>query len=225
MKKLLGAILHQAFSAPPFDARRRRAAVVVAAWLAAAFIASPAAARQADPVATIERLHSVLIEVMRQADALGLNGRYNSLAPTIIDSFNLPLMAQTTVGGYWKSLTPEQQARLVDVFSRLTLVTYAARFDGYSGERFETVAQNQTARSIVVRTVLVKGDGERIRLDYLMRQFDDRWQIIDVLAKGAYSELATRRSEYTAVLRREGFEALITKLDDKVAELAQAAAR
>lgn len=162
---------------------------------------------------------------MQQADTLGLGGRYKSLAPTVTESFNLPLMAQTAVGSYWKSLTPEQQARFVEAFSRLTLATYAARFDGYSGERFETVAQDETPRSIVVRTQLVKSDGERIRLDYLMREFDDRWQIIDVLAKGSYSELATRRSEYTAVLRREGFEALIAKLDGKVAELVQAAAR
>jgi phospholipid transport system substrate-binding protein len=75
-----------------------------------------------------------------------------------------------------------------------------------------------------VRTRLRKADGETVRLDYLLRQFDSQWLIIDVLAKGSYSELATRRSEYISVLKREGFEGLIAKLDRKVAELMQKSA-
>ena len=200
---------------------RRFRALLLAALVIGALIPSWAQARQATPAETVNRLHAALIGSMRQGSAVGFQGRYNALAPTVVDSFNLGLMAQVTVGRQWRRLSAHQQARLTEAFTRMTLVIYATRFDDYSGERFELVSEDKTPRSIVVMTRLIKADGEAVKLDYLLREFDGEWRIIDVLAKGSYSELATRRSEYSSVLKREGFEALIAKLNRKVAELIQ----
>ena len=208
---------------PTAGSLRQRLTLALAAVLLAGFIPFSAEARQATPVETVNRLHAALLGVMREASALGFDGRYNTLAPTVVASFNLPLMAQVTVGRHWRGLNDEQRARLVDAFTRMTLVIYADRFDDYSGERFDFLTEDQTPRSVLVKTQLVKADGEKVRLDYLLRQFDDEWRIIDVLSKGTYSELATRRSEYTAVIKREGFPALISKLNRKVTELTQKA--
>lgn len=171
----------------------------------------------------MERLHGALIGVMRQADALGFQGRYDALAPTVTASFNLPLMARVTVGRYWKGLGEDERARLIDAFTRLTLVNYASRFDDYSGQRFEFVTRTETPRSVLIKTRLVKADDEPIRLDYVFRRFDDEWRIIDVLAKGSYSELATRRSEYTSIIKRQGFPVLLSKLDQKITDLVEKA--
>ncbi len=213
------------------DVTRRRAArpplkrltLLFAAVLLAGFIPFSAQARQATPVDTVNRLHAALLGVMQQADALGFDGRYSTLAPAVIASFNLPLMARVTVGRHWDKLDEEQQARFVEAFTRMTLVNYASRFDGYAGERFEFVAEGETRKSVVIKTQIVKANGESIRLDYILRRFDDDWRIIDVLSKGSYSELALRRSEYAAIIKREGFPALLSKINRKVAELAQKA--
>lgn len=194
---------------------------VLAAVMLAGFIPVSAQARQATPADTVDRLHAMLLGVMQQARALGFDGRYNALAPTVIESFNLPLMARVTVGRHWNRLNEQQRTEFVDAFTQMTLVTYASRFDDYAGERFEFVAQDQTAKSVVIKTRLVKADGDTVRLDYMLRQFDDGWRIIDVLSKGSYSELATRRSEYSSIIKREGFPALMSKLHQKVAELVQ----
>ena len=47
-----------------------------------------------------------------------------------------------------------------------------------------------------------------------------RWQVIDVYLSGTVSELATRRSEFSSVLRRGGPDALVELLQRKIAELA-----
>ena len=197
----------------------RLISAIVLLSVGASALASGAAAQDAGPTTTVEKLHAALLDVMRRADALGTNGRYQALAAPVLEAYNVPIMAQAAVGRRWKNFTPEQRERFVDAFSRMTLVTYAVRFDDYEGERFESLSERSTGRSIVVRTRIVKADGDTIRLDYLLRQYDGRWQIIDVLAKGSYSELATRRSEYVSVLKREGFEGLIRKIGNKVAEL------
>jgi phospholipid transport system substrate-binding protein len=58
-----------------------------------------------------------------------------------------------------------------------------------------------------------------VTLNYLMRQNGDKWQIIDVFLSGTISELATRRSEFTSVIRRDGAQGLLQLLDRRVAEL------
>jgi phospholipid transport system substrate-binding protein len=46
-----------------------------------------------------------------------------------------------------------------------------------------------------------------------------RWQIVDVYLAGTVSELATRRSEFSSVMRRGGAEALVDALQKKTAQL------
>jgi phospholipid transport system substrate-binding protein len=58
-----------------------------------------------------------------------------------------------------------------------------------------------------------------VQLDYLMRKADDRWRIIDVYLNGTISEMAARRSEYSAVLSQGGTSALIALLRKKAVEL------
>jgi len=70
-----------------------------------------------------------------------------------------------------------------------------------------------------VQTRLIKGNGEPVTLNYLMRQSEDKWQIIDVFLSGTISELATRRSEFTSILRRDGPEGLLQALGKRVADL------
>jgi len=49
-----------------------------------------------------------------------------------------------------------------------------------------------------------------------MRQNDGVWQISDVYLDGTISQLATQRSQFGAILRREGFEGLIATLHRKI---------
>jgi phospholipid transport system substrate-binding protein len=170
---------------------------------------------------TVQRLHSALLDAMRNARTLGFAGRYDALGPVVTAAFNLPLMTRFIAGSFWDSLSPSQQQTLVDSFTKVTTATYAGRFDGYEGERFEIMGEQKgSRRSVVVSARIVKSDGEAVPLAYVLRPYDDRWQIVDVQLENAYSELATRRSEYTSVLRREGFDALIARMNKVVANYA-----
>src|SRR5438093_346635 len=148
----------------------RRLLLACATLLAASFSAG-AASDVADPaVVKIRTFYDTLLTVMQQADKLGIRGRYDKLAPSIHTTFDLAAMTRIAIGPGWNSIAPEQQAALVENFSRMTIATYANRFDGYSGERFE-VAPASEARTTgrIVRSKLVPSSGESITLDYLMR--------------------------------------------------------
>jgi len=168
----------------------------------------------------VEGFYKVLLDVMKQATSLGFEGRYRRLQPAIEAANDLPLMIRLAIGPPWNSLTPDQQKRLLEAFRRFTISTYAGRFDGYDGERFEirgeVPAQNG---AVLVQTRLVQTKDEPVELNYLLHPVDGSWRIIDVFLSGTISELATRRAEFTSVLRRDGADGLVTVIEHKVAEL------
>ena len=203
----------------------RRPIAALTALMVGVLIAFSAEAGQEPPRKVIAALHAVLVNVMQEAEALGYDGRYEWLSPVLKESFNLGFMARVTTNPYWKKADRDQRARLVDAFTRMTIATYASRFDDYAGERFELLSEREAPRhSVLIKSNIVKKDGEKIAINYLLRQFDGEWRIIDVYLKGSYSELATRKSEYSGILRGKGLDGLIAALDAKVAALAQESA-
>jgi phospholipid transport system substrate-binding protein len=200
---------------------QRRAIVLFPLAIAAARLETrPAIAAGEPPQAVIQDFYKVLLDVMKRAGPLGFKGRYDTLKPALDATFDLPLMARLAVGPQWSSLTPPQQSAVTENFADLTYSTWASRFDGYDGERFETAPETtQSGAGTLVQTKLVKGNGEPVSLNYLMRQSDGSWKAIDVFLSGTISELAARRSEFSSVLRREGPDALLTLLRQRIAEM------
>lgn len=188
--------------------------------LATLLLALPVRAFAAD-VATarkpVDALYGVLLECLKNADALGLEGRREKIAPAVQAGYDLPFMAEKILGRHWSSLGPADQQRWIDSFGRMTVATYAERMSGYSGQVFEVLktepSQHDTA---VVYTQVVTPKQPPIAINYRMRQDGDGWRIIDVYLNGTVSELALRRSEYAAVLQRDGFDKLVASIDDKI---------
>ena len=200
--------------------RRSFLRMLSAGAAAAALSSSLARAASAPAAATISAFYDTLIEVMKQAKTLGFKGRYEKLDPAMRRAYNLPLMTRLSVGPDWQKLSPEQQSALTAAFSDFSISTYASRFNGYSGERFEVNPEPvSTAGGVIVSTKLIESDGNVVELNYLLREGEGGWQIIDVFLKGTVSELATRRSEFSAVLRRDGAGALLQLIQQRTADL------
>jgi phospholipid transport system substrate-binding protein len=194
--------------------------LTVGAVLTAACVAV-AVAQAATPRAVIERLHASLLEVMQNAAELDYDGRYRRLEPVLQDSYDFPFMTRIAVGPAWGDLDEAQRARLVELFAEMSIANYAARFDGYSGERFEILGEEPAPRdTVLVETRLVRPRDEPIELNYVLKGSGDDWRIIDVLLESKFSELARQRSEFAAVLRGGGPPDLVATLERKIAELA-----
>jgi phospholipid transport system substrate-binding protein len=167
--------------------------------------------------APVEALYATLEDVMKRADELGFEGRYSLLEPVVNDAYDIEFMATRAVGRQFQRLPADQQAIWLATFGRLTVSTYADRFDGFDGERFEVGAvEASTGGTFIVRTVLHRPSDEPVQLDYRMRPDGPAWRIVDVYLSGTVSELALRRSEYSGVLRRDGFDALRTAVEAKI---------
>ena len=183
--------------------------------------AGPARAADVSAVAApIAALNAALIEAMKAGRLQPFRDRYRALAPAIEDAFDLPAILQVSVGPRWASLPPSIQAQLLHVFRRFTIASYVANFDSYDGERFDLLPETRNiGADQVVATRMVAGNGETIRLDYVMHAEDGGWKAIDVLMDGSISRVAVQRSDFRGVLGQGGAADLIASLQRKVADL------
>jgi len=167
----------------------------------------------------VRAFYDALVATMKDGRRLGFAGRRDRLAPAVKEAFDLPRMTRLAVGPRWQGLTPQQQAELTSAFSDYSVATYASRFTDYAGERFD-VDPNTTINdgNVIVHTKLVRKDGDPVPLDYLMASDASGWKIVDVYLSGTISELATRRSEFSAVLNQGGADALVEALRKKATE-------
>ncbi|MGH8709787.1 MAG: ABC transporter substrate-binding protein [Burkholderiales bacterium] len=197
--------------------------VLAAGLLMAAPTAPLHATSPEGATAVVERIQSTLISVMKDAQKLGYEGRYKRLAPAVEESHDLPGIAQVAAGRYWEKLSVQQKKAYVDAFAKMSIATYAYRFDDYSGESFKTVTEEATGKSdVLVHTLLSAPNSENIHFDYVLRRKDGVWRIINIIVDGV-SDLAIKRSEYGNIIRDQGADVLIAKLQGQIAQYSKPA--
>ncbi len=177
---------------------------------------------QGNPSQVVEHLHDKLIEVMKKADQLRYQGRYQELKPVITSSYDFSFIAQFAIRDHWKELDSEQKSNFVATLQELTIANYASKFASYSGQQFTSVTEHPLPRGSgkLVRSQLMKSDGDKVQFDYLLHQVEDKWRIINVIVNGV-SNLALKRAEYSSIIKDEGFPALIAKIEEKIANYAK----
>ena len=202
-----------------------RRMVGIAAMIALASIAGHGRAMAAGGGATIQGLYANLLGTMKNGSTLGESGRFAQLEPVIRSSFDLPVMARLSVGPAWAGLSAAQQQQVIDSYGRYISATYADRFDSYDGQQLQVTGERPGPSGDIVSSRIVKANGEPVELDYLMRQDSGSWQIADIYVDGTISEVATRRSEFAAIIRNQGVDGLIEALNRKADLLTRTTAR
>jgi phospholipid transport system substrate-binding protein len=191
-----------------------RRLLLVLPFSALAAFRSAAAQETSPAVATIRQFCDNLLELMKAGHQLSFDQRYEKFQPVMERTFDLGLMTRLAIGSAWTQLQPDQQQRLTVAFTRYSISIYVSRFKSYSGERFEVDPQPKAnPNGVIVESRLIKANGEPVTLNYLLHQTAPGWQVIDVYLSGTVSELATRRSEFAAVLSRDGADGLLRTLD------------
>ncbi|MDD2768479.1 MAG: HpnM family protein [Methylococcus sp.] len=168
----------------------------------------------------VDKLNDALIDVMKNAKQLGYQGRYKRLDPVVREVFQFEAVAQIALGSHWKTLSDEQKTEFVKRLTELSIATYAAQFNSYGGEQFQ-YDSDQAAKPdrVVVRYKMVAPKETPVKFDYMVNLFEGRWEIINIVVDGI-SDLALKKAQYTSVIDREGFDALMSKLTQKITDYA-----
>ncbi|WP_096700491.1 HpnM family protein [Magnetospirillum sp. 15-1] len=183
-------------------------------------LAFPASAQGVGPEAVIRTFSDRLLESMKGGAKLGFKGRAEKMRPAVADAYDMASMTRSTLGTAAAKLTPEDAARLAQAYSDFSVATYAAQFNEWNGERFDVGDQRpSTGGTVIVPSWLVPKSGDPTEIDYVMRQDQGQWRIVDVLFEGTVSQVAVRRSEFGSIFRSKGIAGLIETIEKQAAGL------
>ena len=204
---------------------RLRKAVAFAAGLALSALSYPVHAAPAGGGDTVQGLYDALLSTMKNGRILGQSGRFTQLAPVIRRTFDIASMVRLSVGSSWAGLSEAQRQQVSESFGRYISAIYADRFDSYDGQKLEVTGEQPAPSGVMVKSQIIKANGEPVKVDYMMRRNGESWLISDIYLDGAISEVATRRSEFATILKNDGIDGLIAALNRKADILTGTTAR
>lgn len=119
-------------------------------------------------------------------------------------NFDIPTIGRFALGKNWRSATKEQRLEYQRLFETMIVKIYAARFNDYQGQNFETVSfQKVGKKDILVKALIVPDSGPKIKVDWRVRNKGGQYKIIDVVIEGV-SMAQTQRSDFSSVIQRGG---------------------
>ena len=173
-----------------------------------------------EPVDIVKAFYAVLLDAMKQGPQIGFAGRYQKLEPAVHAAFDVATMCKIAIGPNWTPMPADKKNAVLVTFDQYMITSYAARFKEFKGQQFIVgEAKQASADRVVVESKLIRANGEAVQLNYLFRQTQGTWKIIDIYLSGTISEVARMRSDFSNTLQSGGADALIASLDAKIKEL------
>jgi phospholipid transport system substrate-binding protein len=139
--------------------------------------------------------------------------RQDGMSRLMFEVADLPLIARLVLGRHWRAASPAQRAAYLDAFRTYALDSLAARFSRLGSGVGLTLAERCVADgedALVPTEVTLPNRAEPVRIEWRVRRRDG-YRLIDVTIEGV-SLVVSNRSEFDAVVGREGLEALIAQL-------------
>jgi phospholipid transport system substrate-binding protein len=196
--------------------RRWLAALCLSGLLAAA---SAVAAAESGAEAMIDSLSNETVQILKTTE-VNSPQRKAGLRTILEKGFDLPYLAQLSVGRSWRELSEADQQEFTRVFTTWALQTQSARLSQYAGEQITIEGSEPAgARDTMVSTQIEGGKLQQpIKVDWRVREGDGAYHVIDVVIEGV-SMVVTYRGEFQEIVERGGVEALKAELAARAAKV------
>jgi len=141
----------------------------------------------------------------------GRDQRRAEIRRVAAELFDFDEISRRVLSRFWTERSPEEQAEFVALFTGVLERTYIGRIEAYSGEKIIYVGEAVDGPFATVRSKVVTRRRTETPLDYKLHLRDGRWKVYDILIDHV-SFVATYRSEFSRILQRESYAALLDRL-------------
>jgi len=144
--------------------------------------------------------------------------KFNAFRKIFTSALDMPQIGKQVLGRHWLSATGEQREKYSVLFTEYVVQIYGSQFSNYSGESFEVIKeQSISGQETVVKTRIIRDNGEITHADFRVRRADNRFRVVDVSLRGV-SLLVAKRSEFDVIVRRQGLNGLLEQLENRVTQ-------
>jgi len=163
---------------------------------------------------TVDAVMAILRESNLEKEA-----RREKLSTTIRARFDFSEMSQRILATNWKSASAAQRDSFIRIFSDLLERNYIGRIESYTDEKIDFLKERVQGNRAAVDTVIVTKSAE-IPISYRMVQQGSEWMVYDVVIESV-SFVNNYRNSYGEILKKEGFDGLLARMTEKLAQLEQ----
>ena len=188
--------------------------LLVGAFLLSAGVAAATPGPMEQARTTVDAVMAILRESNMEKEA-----RREKLSSTIRARFDFTEMSQRILATNWKSASDEQRSRFINIFSDLLERNYIGRIESYTDEKIDFLKERVQGNRAAVDTVIVT-KSVQIPISYRMVQQGSEWMVYDVVIESV-SFVNNYRNSYGEILKKEGFDGLLARMTEKLAQLEQ----
>ena len=165
---------------------------------------------------TIDKVINIVTDESLKNDK---QARRAALRKTIDERFNYRQMVMRSLAKNWDARSDQEQKQFISLFKSLLENSYASKLESYSNEKINYIGEVTKGKYALVKTEVVR-PSSTIAVDYKLVQENGDWQVYDFVIAGV-SMIRNYRSQFTKIIRKESYEVLIQKLQDKIDRLEQ----
>lgn len=169
-----------------------------------------------------ETVNRISGQIDSRRDELSANKTelYALIDQELLPKFDVDYAGRLVLGKSWRSATPAQRKRFVDVFYNFLLRSYATAILKFEKDDLRILPARSPPRDgrILVQTEMRMSDGTTVPVNYAMRSTPDGWKAYDVRIEGI-SYVQNYRNQFNAEVAAKGLDALIARLEKETAEI------
>jgi phospholipid transport system substrate-binding protein len=145
------------------------------------------------------------------------SGQYKTIGDVASEGIDFHEMSRRVLGKQWKTLTPEQQRRFIDLFSKLLRYTYIKKINEDVDKQIEIKKQRIRGQRAEVKTLVSDRNGIKpVAYRMILRQ--EKWMIYDIIVEGV-GLVQNYGEQMRGILHDRQITGLLAMLTEKISKL------
>jgi phospholipid transport system substrate-binding protein len=171
-----------------------------------------------DATSQLKGTIDAVIEIAKDGSLKSNKGdRRMAMQKAIDERFSYSQMVRRSLGKTWDSLSDKEKQNFIRLFKGLLENSYASKLESYSDEKINFTDEVVKGKYALVKTDVVRPNST-IGVDYKLILVNGKWEVYDFVIEGV-SMIRNYKSQFTKIIRRSSYEALVEKLTKKINKL------
>ncbi|MCU0674744.1 MAG: ABC transporter substrate-binding protein [Myxococcota bacterium] len=199
---------------------RRSISILVFAFSLVSLAVGATASAQA-PTEAQRFLQDRNTTVMRLMERPASTSRDTELTRMLGELLDYEELSRRALARHWDERSPAERAEFVGILKQLVERSYRSNLQRTL--RYEVRYETAEARGsdVLVQTEARNRQNRRapaVSIDYLVVQRDGAWRIVDITVDDGMSMVDNYRNQFERILRREGWDGLMTRMRGRLTE-------
>lgn len=129
-------------------------------------------------------------------------------------------LAESSLGSEWAARSDEEKREFTDLLKQLVRKSYERNLKKTLNFDIEYLGEKESNGVLTVKTRAVSKTNAReepVEIAYKLSKKGDVWRVQDIVTEGV-SLVGSYRAQFTKIIKKDGFPALIRKMKDKLAK-------